>query len=111
MTTRLNLLLLLALIISAVYLVRTSYESRRVFVALEHEHVEARLLASEDERLQVEQRAQATHLRVDRLAREQLQMRTATPAVTQYVDDRTLRAIPVVRSSSAPASAVGEVRR
>jgi cell division protein FtsL len=95
--TRLNLLLLLVLIVSAVYLVRTSYESRRLFVALEHEHVESRLLASEDERLQVEQRAQATHLRVDRLAREQLQMRTATPAVTQYVDDRSVRSVPEMR--------------
>jgi cell division protein FtsL len=54
-------------------------------------------LASEDERLQVEQRAQATHLRVDRLAREQLQMRTATPAVTQYVDDRSVRSVPEMR--------------
>ncbi len=103
--TRLNLLLLLALIVSAVYLVRTSYESRRLFVALEREHAGARLLAIEDERLQVERRAQATHLRVDRLAREQLQMRTATPAVTQYVDDRSLRSMPVVKASSAPASA------
>ena len=31
------------------------------------------------------QRAQATPLRVEKLAKEKLQMRTATPAITQYV--------------------------
>ena len=30
---------------------------------------------------------QATHLRVEKTAREKLQMRTATPAVTTYVTD------------------------
>jgi cell division protein FtsL len=33
----------------------------------------------------VEKRAQATPLRVEKLAKEQLQMRTTTPAITQYV--------------------------
>ena len=36
-------------------------------------------------RLQGEKRAQATPLRVEKLAKEQLQMRTTTPAITQYV--------------------------
>jgi cell division protein FtsL len=35
--------------------------------------------------LNLEKRAQATPLRVDKIAREQLQMRVATPAITQYV--------------------------
>ena len=42
-------------------------------------------LEIENERLQVEKRAQATPLRVEKLAKEQLQMRTSTPAITQYV--------------------------
>ena len=46
---------------------------------------EARKLETEHERLQVEKRAQATPARVERLAKEQLQMRGATPAITQYV--------------------------
>ena len=37
------------------------------------------------ERLTVEQRAQATPLRVARLARDQLQMRNPAPGITQYV--------------------------
>jgi cell division protein FtsL len=78
-------ILLLVLVGSAVYLVRTSYESRRLFVQLERERARATELAVDDERLQIERRAQATHLRVERVARERLNMRTANAAVTQYV--------------------------
>ena len=42
-------------------------------------------LETERDRLLVERRAQATPLRVEKLAREQLQMRSATPAITHYV--------------------------
>lgn len=83
--TRVNLVLLVALIASALYLVRTQYESRRLFAELDKAQGEARRLEVENERLQVEKRAQATPLRVEKLAKEQLQMRTATPAITQYV--------------------------
>ena len=83
--TRLNLLLLLALVVSAVYLVQTSYESRRLSAALERERNLAQQLAVEAEGLDVARRAQATSLRVEREAREQLRMRGATPAVTEYV--------------------------
>jgi cell division protein FtsL len=67
--------------------VQTSYQSRQLFVALDRERSSARQLEAEAERLTVERRAQATSLRVERVAREQLQMRVATPAVTQYVID------------------------
>ena len=83
--TRLNLVLLVAVIVSALYLVRTQYESRRLTTDLDRATSEARKLETESERLQVEKRAQATPLRVEKLAKEQLQMRTASPAITQYV--------------------------
>lgn len=82
---RLNLVLLAAVIASALYLVRTQYESRRLFAELDRAQSEARKLDTEHERLEAEKRAQATPARVERLAREQLQMRAATPAITQYV--------------------------
>lgn len=82
---RLNLMLLLAVLASALYLVHTQYESRRLFVELERAQATARKLEVDHERLQVEKRAQATPLRVERLAKELLQMRVATPAITQYV--------------------------
>ena len=84
---RLNLVLLLAVLVSAMYLVHTQYQSRRLFTELDRAVAEARRLDTEHQRLQVEKRAQATPLRVEKLARAQLNMRTATPAITQYVSD------------------------
>jgi cell division protein FtsL len=83
--TRLNLVLLAAVIASALYLVRVQYESRRLYTEIEKVNNEFRKLEVEHERLQVEKRAQATAGRVEKLAREQLHMRAATPAITQYV--------------------------
>lgn len=83
--TRLNLVLLLAVLASALYLVRIQYESRRLYVELEKAIAQNRKLEVENERLQVEKRAQATPLRVEKLAKDNLQMRSVTPAITQYV--------------------------
>ena len=94
--SRLNLLLLLAVMASALYVVRTQYESRRIYVELEKAVAQARKVESDNERLQVEKRAQATPLRVEKLARDRLQMRTATPAITQYVlqkDDTSVKGV------------------
>jgi cell division protein FtsL len=83
--TRLNLVLLLAVMLSALYLVRVQYDSRRLYTEIERAQNEYRKLEIEHERLQVEKRAQATPARVEKLAREQLHMKPATPAITQYV--------------------------
>ena len=88
--TRLSVVLLLAILASALYLVHTQYESRRVYVELEKAVAQNRQLAAENERLQVEKRAQATPARVENLARTGLQMRTVTPAITQYVDIKNI---------------------
>lgn len=105
--TRLNLVLLLAVMASAMYLVRTQYESRNLTVQLDRETRLARRLDVEFDRLQVERRAQSTPLRVEKLAKEQLQMRTTTPAITQYVSAATGKLIPMPAElpASAPAPA------
>jgi cell division protein FtsL len=82
---RLNVLLLMVVVASAMALVHSQYESRRLFMALEAERKEAARLEVEHDRLQVERRAQATPLRVEQIARQQLQMRLVSPAITQYV--------------------------
>jgi cell division protein FtsL len=87
MMSRLNVLLLVGLVLSAMYLVKTSYESRRLFAELDRLQTEQRRLDVEHQRLLTERQAEATNLRVERVAREKLQMRPATPAVTQYVTD------------------------
>lgn len=83
--TRLNLVLLLAVLASALFLVRTQYESRRLYVELEKATAQSRKIEADNERLQVEKGAQATSLKIEKLAKDRLQMRTATPAITQYV--------------------------
>ena len=99
--TRLNIVLLIAVIASALYLVQTQYESRRLFAEIDKAMSDARKIEQENERLQVERRAKATPLRVEKLAKEQLQMRTASPAITQYVYPR-LGAAASAASAGAP---------
>ena len=68
---------------------------RLLYTQLDRARAESRQLETEHQRLQVEKRAQATPLRVERIARDTLHMRTATPAITLYVND------------SAPAAGAG----
>jgi len=75
------------LLASCLLLVKTSYEARQQFAALDAARAEQKQLDAEFKRLDAEAQAQGTHLRVERTAREKLQMRTATPAVTAYVPD------------------------
>ena len=86
--TRMNTLLALGLIGSGLLLVNSAYETRRLFSAIERAKAEERQLESEYKRLDAERQVQATHLRVERVARERLQMRTVTPAVTHWVVER-----------------------
>ena len=83
--TRLNIVLLIAVIASALYLVRVQYESRSLYMQIEKAQSEARKIESDRERLLAEKRGQATPLRVEDIAKNQLQMRPASPGVTQYV--------------------------
>ena len=85
--TRLHFVLLLALIFSCLALVQSSYESRRLFNETNRAHDETARLQAEYTRLEAERQAQATHLRVEKVAREKLAMRTVNPAVTHFVVD------------------------
>ncbi len=85
--TRFDFVLLAVLIGSSLWLVRTAYDGRRLFNQLDSARNEQQRLDIEHKRLDAERQAQATHLRVEKTARDKLQMRTATPAVTQYVDE------------------------
>ena len=84
--SRVNVLLLLAVMASAIYLVNVQYQSRRLFSELERANAQGRRLALEQERLLLLRRAQATSARIERLAREKLNMRAVTPAITVYVN-------------------------
>jgi cell division protein FtsL len=83
--TRVNVVLLIMLLASGLYLVRVSYDARRLFAELDRAQTEERQLDTEFERLKADKQSQATPLRVEKTAREKLGMRTASPAITQYV--------------------------
>jgi cell division protein FtsL len=85
--TKLNLLLLLALLGSCLWQVKTAYEARQLFAALDKAREERQQLDAEFKRLDAEAQGQGTHLRVERVARERLQMRPANAAVIKYVTD------------------------
>jgi cell division protein FtsL len=82
---RLNILLLILTIVSAMALIQSQYESRKLFTEMDRAVAESRQLESDHQRLQVEKRAQATPLRLEQLARDKIGMQTSTPAVTVYV--------------------------
>ncbi len=62
---RLNLLLTLAVLATALYLVHVQYESRRLYVELEKAAAQARKLEVAHESLQAQKRGEATPLRVN----------------------------------------------
>lgn len=84
--SRLNLVLLLAVLVSGYYMVRSAYDARRLFTELDRAQTENRRLLADQQRLEAERHAQATNLRVEQVARERLNMRVITPAITQTVE-------------------------
>ncbi len=90
--TRLSLVLLVMLMLSSLYLVHVSYESRTLYTELDRARNEEKQLSNEEEKLKSERQSQATPLRIEKTARDKLGMRMATPAVTQYVSWQTAAA-------------------
>ena len=90
----LALLLALALLASALALVRSAYESRRLFADLDRARVEQGRLDSEHKRLEADAQIQATSVKVDKVARGRLGMREPAPGVTHYVTDRQAALVP-----------------
>ena len=101
--TRLNVVLLLLVIASALLMVKTAYDARRLFTEVHRAETEALRLAGDHQRLEADRQLQATNLRVERTARERLKMSTATPAVTMY-EGRAVAA-PATAASQAPGAA------
>ena len=81
---RWNILLLLVLTASALVLVKTAYDARRLFSEIHRAETEALRLEGEHRRLEADRQLQATNMRVERTARERLKMSVASPAVTIY---------------------------
>ncbi len=106
---RLNLVLLLGVVLSALYLVNVQYESRRLYSALDRAQSDARKLAQDNERLQVEKRSQATSARVELLARTRLEMRPVTPGITAYVSYPQAASSGAIQSTIERAASQGRL--
>jgi cell division protein FtsL len=78
--TRLNTLLLLAILVSALGVVTSQHKARKLFQAMDAEQERARQLDVEYGQLQLELSTWATSTRVEKIAGEQLKMRAPEAA-------------------------------
>lgn len=85
MISRLNILLLLALVGSGLYLIQVQHDGRRLFTALSSETASQGELQAENKRLQLELQNLLRTAQIDQNARALMQMRPASLGVTQDV--------------------------
>lgn len=80
-----NVVLAMLVVLTAIWLVHTQYEARRLFVAVEDAKREEGELARVYDKLEVQKRVQAAPDRVQRLAVRRLGMREPVSEQTEYV--------------------------
>lgn len=76
---RLNLLLLAVAVACALSAVTANHKARKLFVELDREQNRARQLEVEWGQLQLEQSTWAGHARIEKIARDKLQMKLPDP--------------------------------
>ncbi|MBI3230896.1 MAG: cell division protein FtsL, partial [Burkholderiales bacterium] len=74
MIGKINALLTLLLVLSALALVKSQYDGRRLFIELERAHANARQLELEWTQLQLDQSTLGKHARIENVARRELHM-------------------------------------
>lgn len=84
MMSRLNLLLLVLLLLSAFALVHFRYDARKLYTALDRAQRHGRELEADHEALVAQKQATASTAHVLQVATGQLGMRTADPSITIY---------------------------
>ena len=82
---RLNLLLLALLTVCALGLVTAQHKARKLFADLEREQARTKALDVEWGQLELETRTWALPSRIDKLARERLEMRPPDPRQTHLM--------------------------
>lgn len=82
---RLSLFFAMVLMLSALSLVTARFQSRQLFIEVDHLVDRARELDTDWRRLQLERAELARNARIDGMAREELQMHTTSPDRTLYV--------------------------
>jgi cell division protein FtsL len=82
---RLISLIALLLVMSALSLINSQYQARRLFIALERAQGTARQLEIEWAQLQLDQSSLAKHARIETIAKRELNMVAVSPERTQYL--------------------------
>lgn len=82
---KLNLLLLIFAIASAMSVVTSQHKARKLFVDLQQEEKLAKQMEVEWDQLQLEQSTWAMHARIEKIAASHLQMHVPNPAKIQTV--------------------------
>lgn len=82
---KLNALLLIVAVLSALSVVTSQHKSRRIFAELQHEDAQAKQYKEEYDKLLLEQSTQGMHSRIEREATGTLKMKTPDPQRTRVV--------------------------
>lgn len=85
MSGKLSVLLTILLVASALSLVRSQYEARRIFIELERANAKQRQLEVEWSQLQLDQSTLGKHARIEAVAKKELKMVALTAERTQYL--------------------------
>lgn len=88
MFERLNILLLLLVVASSIGVVASQHKSRNLFTELERSQEHMRNLDVEWGQLQLEQSTWAAHARVEKIARDRLNMRLPVEGKVIAIGDR-----------------------
>ena len=88
MSSRLNLVLVLVLVLCALSIVSSNHRARKLFVELEREQTGMHALDVEWGQLQLELSTWANHSRTEKIARDKLQMKTPPPAQILSLEGR-----------------------
>jgi cell division protein FtsL len=89
---RVVLFFALLLMLSAISLVTVRFQTRELFVAVEHLKSQTHELDTEWRRLQLERAELARNARIDALARTELHLVAVTPGRTVYLQEPAARA-------------------
>jgi len=86
---RVNFILILLAVASALGTVTSNHRARKMFAEIEHEQARMRDLEIEWGQLQLEQSTLASHARVEKIARDRLHMKT--PGAGQVITIETAK--------------------
>lgn len=103
--TRLNFILYFALIFSALGLVNSQHQARKLYIELEHGSQLALQLEQEYGQLQLEQSTWAMHSRVESIATQQLQMQAPDVKRVQVVSTTGVLPAVLVSTPAVPVAA------